>query len=222
MSIRALIPVKRFGLAKSRLATVLDVADRARLAEAMLRDTLSTLNSALCISGISVITADSRAAFVAGQFGAQVVNDRTTTLNAALEAGRSHARSNGDNSHLLILPADLPAMSASDVQGIAETADGKQIITIVSAHDGDGTNAIFLGAGVNLEFAFGLGSFRRHVTQTRRLGIEPRMPTIPGIAADLDRPEDIPRIMAISAHGEAIGLLKELGIVPEAEFSEAS
>ena len=91
----AVVPVKRFSTAKSRLATVLDTIERAELARLMFQDVLDAL--ALCkefLAGVIVVTSDESAAALARSRGAIVLSDAADNgINAAVRLAISSYRS---------------------------------------------------------------------------------------------------------------------------------
>ncbi len=98
---------------------------------------------------------------------------------------------------ILVLFADLPLVNGTDVTEFA-TAEGQ--IVIAPDQNGIGTNGLVLRRGdVNLDsfaFQFGIDSFRSHVDESRRLGIEPTIVTSSGLAFDLDTPEDLSNLIS--------------------------
>ena len=55
----------------------------------------------------------------------------------------------------------------------------------------DGTNVISVPVDVGFRFHYGVGSFDRHLTEARRLGIEPTVVTDSRLSWDVDVPEDL-------------------------------
>ncbi|MCO6187499.1 2-phospho-L-lactate guanylyltransferase [Rhizobium sp. L1K21] len=209
MTVWALIPVKPFAVAKSRLSSVLGAEQRAKLAEAMLCDTLATVRADERVAGICVVTSDPQAAFIAGRHGARVLDDTVGELNDALEAGRSWVKGQVRCAPLLVLPTDLPTFRPYDLDKLLKRLSSPRSVVIAAAHDGDGTNAILLGERAEMPFAFGPGSFFRHLAIAETKGLKVETLQLDGIARDLDRPEDIAPILARTSTGKAASLLLE-------------
>ena len=112
----AIVPVKRFALAKRRLAPVLGAGERAHLARLMLEDVLDAL--ARCrshLAGIVVVTADAAAAALAERHNAKVASDTGRHgINAAIRLGLDCVIDNG-GAGVLIVPSDVPHLSPGDV-----------------------------------------------------------------------------------------------------------
>lgn len=209
MTVWAIVPVKPFAVAKSRLSPVLDAEQRAKLAEAMLCDTLATVTSEKRITGVCVVTSDPQAAFIAGRHGARVLDDTVGELNGALEAGRVWVKANAKAAPLLVVPADLPMARPIDLDKLLNRMRGSKTAVMAAAHDGEGTNAIVLSEDAQLPFAFGPGSFKRHLAIAEHNGIKVETPLIDGIARDLDRPEDIAPILSRTSSSKTVTFLLE-------------
>lgn len=87
---------------------------------------------------------------------------------------------------LLIIHADLPLVSPSDVAALLEAAE-LHGTALATDRVGQGTNALALEDGRAFEFHFGPQSCSLHCVQ------DPDMPVLKcvGLSADLDTPEDI-------------------------------
>ena len=85
MSLWAIIPVKPLKNAKSRLSPVLLPEQRYELAQAMLRHVLSVTTAVKSVTGVLVISRDTKALAIAREFGAKTLQEGTlSNLNPAL------------------------------------------------------------------------------------------------------------------------------------------
>jgi 2-phospho-L-lactate guanylyltransferase len=101
-------------------------------------------------------------------------------LNAAAAAGVTTA----DGAPWLVIHADLPAITPTDVAvGAALAAAGT---VLAPSHDG-GTSLVG-GVAPSFPFAYGPGSFFRHLTATAG---HATILVRPGLALDLDAPRDL-------------------------------
>jgi len=208
MTIWALIPVKVFAEAKSRLSSVLTPDQREKLAQAMFRDTLSATALAEGLDGIAVVTKDPKAAEIARLAGACVIDDQTQDLNDALTAGRMTLQNRLGAVDLIIIPADLPAVRASDIDGFIAARRTPTQIVLSPDHEGDGTNMLLTGAMTDFPYAFGPASYQRHISQAKDLGYEATTLKSVRVGADLDNPSDIDGIWQ-HAPGEHTSLTLE-------------
>ena len=86
MNVWAVVPVKPLNRAKSRLAAALSAEMREQLAVKMLHHTVKCLVDCSAVSGILVISRDTRALVIAREYGAKTVQESgAPELNPALE-----------------------------------------------------------------------------------------------------------------------------------------
>lgn len=183
------MPVKEFAGAKQRLSTLLTAAQRQALAAAMLEDVLAALIEAP-LAGIMVNTVDPLATDLARRYGAQVVTDGAhdghtgaVTAMARILAAEGH--------DMLTVPGDIPRVTAAEIGAVIEARRPAPSVTIVPAHDERGSNAVLCSPPLVMPLRFGDDSFLPHVASARALGIEPTIIRLPGIALDIDQPEDV-------------------------------
>jgi 2-phospho-L-lactate guanylyltransferase len=198
------IPVKHLASAKSRLSPLLSPEDRRRLVLLMLEDVLAAAAAVLLGRHILVVTPDGDVAALARKSGAQVLADRApagsgalpgASLNAAVSAGIAYVVARGGG-QVLILPADVPLASASDIARVlAGTSPGGPQLAIVPSADGEGTNALALSPPGIMAPRFGPDSFAAHLAAAAARRIDTRVLHIPGLAGDVDTPADLARLI---------------------------
>ena len=88
----AVVPVKRFDLAKGRLADALADDERRQLARAMLEDVLDALAATPEVDRVLVVTREPEVAALAMAAGAATVAETGQGLNAAVKTGAEAAR----------------------------------------------------------------------------------------------------------------------------------
>jgi 2-phospho-L-lactate/phosphoenolpyruvate guanylyltransferase len=184
MTLAVIIPVKGFVAGKSRLSTILSDAERAAVNRAFLDHTFDVLAQFPRAGMRIVVSADDEVLAVARARGAVAAPERSPGLNAAL--GDAVARADAQQAtDILVLSIDLPRLASDDLEALV--AGG---IAIAPDQSGRGTNAIFLPVGVRIAFAYGESSFAAHVASARSLGHEVRVVRRPGLAFDVDTPDD--------------------------------
>lgn len=191
MGIWVIIPVKPLNRAKSRLAAVLSPEQRQELAEYMLRHVLSVVRTVPQIMGTLVISRDNRALAIARDFGARTVQESgTPELNTALmRATQIVARWKG--SAVLILPADLPLVAGEDITGLVEMGRSEPSMVIATDQHQDGTNALFIRPPGLIRYAYGPGSFQRHVQMAHDAGAAVKIYHSERLSLDIDMPDDL-------------------------------
>src|SRR5258708_39081720 len=115
MNIWAIVPVKPFNRAKSRLAKVMTAEEPQALAEKMFRHSIETLTTVEQISGILVISRDTKVLGIARDYHVQTVQESgTPELNAALYRASQVVASKGADG-VLVMPAVLALVNAADI-----------------------------------------------------------------------------------------------------------
>jgi 2-phospho-L-lactate guanylyltransferase len=185
----ALVPVKPLAQAKSRLVPALSGPQRTGLLRAMLADVLSVLLRAESLAGIAVITADTELAALAHGFGAVLIAEpQASGLNVAVAAGVAELRRRGV-ARVLVLPADIPLLRAAEVDNVVRAGAHEQRTLVVASHNLDGTNGLLVHLDDPPDFAFGPGSFQRHLRFSR--GREAARMLAPSFELDIDTPGDL-------------------------------
>jgi len=175
-----LVPVKAFAEAKARLAPALDAGQRERLARAMAEHVVA----AAAPLPVSVVCDDAGVAAWAEALGIPVVWAPGCGLDRAVEHG---VRALGDAGadRVVVAHADLPLAGA-----LAWTA-AFEGVTLVPDQRDDGTNVACVPSEAGFRFAYGPGSFHRHSTEARRLGLSLRVVREPLLGHDVDVPDDL-------------------------------
>ena len=179
-SAAVLVPVKAFHHAKVRLAPALDDAARAALARAMATKVVHAAGQL----PVAIVCDDDEVAGWAATVGATVVWRPGRGLNGAVADGVEHLAATGYE-RVIVAHADLP--HALDLTWVADF-DG---VTLVPDRHDDGTNVVSIPTTCGFVFAYGPGSFARHVAETARLGLDVRIEREPGSVWDVDLPADL-------------------------------
>ncbi|MGH9180567.1 MAG: 2-phospho-L-lactate guanylyltransferase [Acidimicrobiales bacterium] len=175
-----LVPIKAFGLAKTRLAPALPAPEREALARSMAGTVLAAAGSL----PLAVACEDDDVAEWARARGALVVWAPGRGLNGAVEDGVAMLADRGAD-QVVVAHADIPGARHLDrIPGYAG-------ITLVPDRREDGTNVACVPARAGFRFSYGPGSFGRHRAEAYRLGLSVRLLREPALAWDVDRPCDL-------------------------------
>lgn len=164
------VPVKRLGLAKTRLAGPgVPAPLRERLALAFAADTVTAALSAAHVAHAVVVSDDPRAAEVLTAIGATVVPDEPDAgLNAAFLFGAASARREfGTGMGIAACTADLPALRGPELDIALAQMGGETRSFIADAHD-IGTTMLFAPPGLDLDPRFGGPSRAAHTASGAR------------------------------------------------------
>lgn len=191
MPIWAIVPVKPFREAKSRLAPILSPEDRASLSRSFLGHTLETLRQMPDVTQALVISRDTGVLQYARKLGARTVTESgAPELNAALERATEIAVAAGADG-VLVLPTDLPMAGPADLQLMIASLNGRPGVVIAPDRHGTGTNALLVRPPGAIPYAFGVGSFARHVALAAERGLTVEEKRSPALGLDVDLPEDL-------------------------------
>jgi 2-phospho-L-lactate guanylyltransferase len=191
MTLWTIVPVKPLRRGKSRLSGILSADERTALNQTMLINTLKTLNQVSEIETILVVSRDPLALSIARDFSAKtVLEDGSPELNTALRRAASVAKAYFANK-ILVLPADLPLIKASDIKALLKRAGKPPEIVISPDRRKDGTNALLINPADLIEFQYGPGSYNAHLKSAREKNARIEIVESEVFGLDLDLPEDL-------------------------------
>jgi len=206
-----LIPVKNLSAAKQRLAAVLDQPARTELAQAMLQDVVATLAAWARRPACALVTSDPFAIELAKQYDFEIIPDLANPgETGAIEMATRLCVERGLDS-TLVIPADIPLIQASELDQILEHAPDEGSL-LVPAADGRGTNAAFRRPANLFPLRFGNDSFKPHLAAAQATGKPCIVLQLPGIAIDVDNPEDLQRVLAHPGETRTQSLLRRWSI----------
>jgi 2-phospho-L-lactate guanylyltransferase len=206
-----LVPVKNLSAAKQRLAAVLDQPARTELAQAMLQDVVATLAAWARRPACALVTSDPFAIELAKQYDFEIIPDVANPgETGAIEMATRLCVERGLDS-TLVIPADIPLIQASELDQILEHAPDEGSL-LVPAADGRGTNAAFRRPANLFPLRFGNDSFKPHLAAAQATGKPCIVLQLPGIAIDVDNPEDLQRVLAHPGETRTQSLLRRWSI----------
>lgn len=186
----AVVPVKPFRLAKQRLASVLDAAERTELARVMLEDVLAAVENCKNLAGVIVVTADRTAAALARRHGAIVLMETAAVgMNAAVMRVVKYLTGRMD-AGIVVVPADVPHVTPDDIEEMIALIRRTPAIALVRSNDG-GTNLLACRPAGVIAPSFGPDSFTSHCVAAVGKGITPTVWLAPHLSLDIDRREDL-------------------------------
>lgn len=175
------IPIKPFGVAKARLAPVLDAGARSRIGKAVASHTIRSVVAA----GASpfVLTADLGVARWARRHGWQTLAEPS---GGGLDGAAAATAAAAGEGRWAVLHADLPLLSAADLVAAWQRPG----VVLAPAHDGGTSLVVATGP---FPFRYGPRSFHRHLHAVPNATVVVR----PGLALDLDTPRDLEMALAL-------------------------
>lgn len=199
----ALLPVKDFARAKSRLSAVLSGAERAALARRLCAHILSALGRCAAVDGILVLSDSQDVLRMVQEQGAHGEPQLDSlpaerTLGAIVDDGIQRLQRRGVQAAMIVM-SDLPLASAEDFsQQLKLLNDHDWVIAPDLREQNTNALALRLGspAGASIQTAFGSGdSFRLHVERAEQLGQRLAIHRAPGLGFDVDIPADYAELL---------------------------
>lgn len=201
MRATAILPVKRFSRAKTRLAETVGPPGRAALMRAMLADVLRAISEASEVERTIVVTGESRAQKVALDI-ARRVRMPIEVLQEPDDPGHSEAATRGIIRALslgaecaALLAGDCPLLDPGELDG-ALGRTGPGTVAVIPDRHGTGTNGLLMAPADAIGPAFGAGSRERHLDRATRAGYVARAEPLSSLALDLDTPADLEALRA--------------------------
>lgn len=196
------VPVRALAGAKSRLGSVLDAEERAALVLRLLDRTLTAAAVARSVGDVIVTSPDPAVLRRAQRRGVRGIAQRSSGLNAALDEAARAIRPPG---RLLVLPGDLPGVTAHAIDELGAAADraGAPVAVLAPDRHGRGTNALLLDPPGAIPFAFGTDSRAAHRAMAEAAGVAYVEVTGP-LSLDIDTPDDL--LLAERETPEALGV----------------
>ena len=184
----AILPVKSFAAAKTRLAADLGVP-QPELAEEMAAGVLREL-CASAVDGVLVVTRERRVMDLADAAGAEIVEeDQLNGHSAAAVLGIRRALELGAE-RVLLAAGDCPLLTAAEVDALLGRHAEPGVVILADRH-GTGTNGLLLAPPTAIPPAFGMGSRERHAELAYRAGVPWVVEDVPAFAYDVDTADDL-------------------------------
>ena len=206
----ALVPVKAFGKAKTRLRSALDAEQCAALARHMAMDVVTALQGANNLQGITLLGEEPMVAELARELGCDYLAEAADAdLSANLDTAAVNLKLTGVDV-LLVLPSDLPTVRAADIDQLLNDHAGG--LSICPASRDGGTNALVVSPPGAIEFCFGRQSARRHIEAAAEAKLKNEQMSRAAFSRDIDKPDDLIWFCQHSSTGSTHDYLTRTGI----------
>jgi 2-phospho-L-lactate/phosphoenolpyruvate guanylyltransferase len=189
----AVLPVKSFRAAKTRLAADLGVPQPELAAEMA-----GTALRALCASSadvVLVVTRERAVMDLADELGAEIVEeDDLRGHSAAATLGIARALELGAE-RVLLAAGDCPLLTGAEIDALLARHTGEGVVILADRH-GTGTNGLLLAPPTAIPPSFGMGSRERHAELAHHRGMPWTVEDVPAFAFDVDTADDLAAIDA--------------------------
>jgi FO synthase len=151
----------------------------------MLTQVLRSVRAARGIDRIVLVTTDEEAPVPAG---VEVIRDAGMGQSAAVATGLAHIAGTADAA--IVLAADTPNTSRQEIEQLIAALEDRDVV-ITPDRRLEGTNALGLRLPVRIRLQFGGPSLTAHLRSAGELGARSAIVELPGLAHDIDLPEDL-------------------------------
>jgi 2-phospho-L-lactate guanylyltransferase len=187
----AILPVKRFENAKTRLSSILDMDDRILLSSLMLEDTVKILSSVRSLTQVVIVSADRRAEEMATKHGVTFLREeKEKGVNSAVAMADLYSIREAAEA-TMVIPQDLPLLDPIEVSKACQLAENEsRCIVICPSLRYDGTNMLLRKPPSVIATFYDNDSYNMHVKAALKLGISVKGLFSKSVMYDIDTPED--------------------------------
>jgi len=189
LKIAAIVPVKTFSKAKTRLNLSLD--QKLELCEIMLEEVVGTIFNSKKIDKIIVVSKDEDALKLTKKFGViDIIDNEESGVNHAVSLADDYLEQN-DYEASIVFPQDIPFLQEEDIEHLLRFQKFPKSVLIVPSRRFDGTNAL-LRTPVNLmETHYDEDSYKIHLEVGKSLTSNTSLLLLRRIMMDVDNHEDL-------------------------------
>ena len=189
MKIAAIIPVKTFSKAKSRLD--LSVQQVEELCKVMLEEILHTLSISPHIEKIIMVTREEKAIEIGKKYNAIIIIDeKEESVNSAVALADKYLLEN-DFHASIVFPQDIPFIKTQDIDFMLNYKTHPNFAIIVPSRRFDGTNALARMPVDLMETHYDEDSYKIHMNTAKEHTLNVAMVFVKRIMWDIDNVDDL-------------------------------
>jgi 2-phospho-L-lactate guanylyltransferase len=201
----AIVPVKRFDSAKSRLGIILNKYERGQLSKLLVQRTIRVLKSTAGVKKIVLVSSDVKVEKIAHLYGATFLKEKIQCgVNSAVDKGTGFCTDSGAEA-TLVLPADLPLVIPEDIDIVCKAAlTVRNCMVLCPSYKFDGSNIMLRKPCDIIKTSYDSRSYLTHVHEGVRNNIKTRVLFIRRAMIDIDTIQDITNLLALDEMDEQI------------------
>jgi 2-phospho-L-lactate guanylyltransferase len=208
LRIGAIIPVKTFSRAKTRLN--LSQEKTEKICEAMLESVLKNVTQSELIEKTVLVSKDEKALNIGKKFGALGIYDESELgVNSAVLLADNYFSKEGFEA-TMVFPQDIPLILPEDVQTLCQMRTSERCVLVVPSRKFDGTNALFRSPTNVMETHYDEDSYKIHMNTAEKRNASSALVLIRRIMLDIDDQSDLRFILSFSETEIANSLRKIL------------
>ena len=208
MKIAAIIPVKTFSNAKTRLD--LSPNKKEKLCEVMLEEILHTISISPQIEKIVIVTKEEKAIRIGDKFNAKIIIDeKEESVNSAVELADKYLLENNFHASI-VFPQDIPYIKTQDIEFMLNYKAPPNFAIIVPSRRFDGTNAL-VRMPVNLmKTHYDEDSYKIHMNTAKEHTLNVAMVFVKRIMLDVDNDEDLEFLLEQNQKPQIVEKIKKI------------
>ena len=189
MKIAAIIPVKTFSNAKTRLNLPSEKIEE--LCKVMLEEILQTLSISPKIERIILITKEEKAIELGKKFNAvTIIDNEEKSVNEAVSLADKYLLENNFNASI-VFPQDIPFIKTQDIDFMLKYQMHPNFVIIVPSRKFDGTNALVRMPINIMKTHYDNDSYRNHMITAKEHTLNVAMVFVKRIMLDVDDQGDL-------------------------------
>ncbi|NQV38928.1 MAG: 2-phospho-L-lactate guanylyltransferase [Nitrosopumilus sp.] len=189
MKIAAIIPVKTFSKAKTRLD--LSPQQVEELCKVMLEEILQTLSISPQIEKVIMVTKEEKAIEIGKKFNAVIIIDeKEESVNSAVSLADKYLLENNFDVSI-VFPQDIPFIKTQDIDFMLNYKMHPNFAIIVPSRRFDGTNALARMPIDLMETHYDEDSYKIHMNTAKNHTLNVAMVFVKRIMWDVDNIEDL-------------------------------
>ncbi len=208
MKIAAIIPVKTFSNAKTRLKLPRDKVEE--LCKIMLEEILQVLSISPKIEKIILITKEEKAIKIAEKYNTvTIIDQKEESVNQAISLADEYLLKNNFNASI-IFPQDIPYIKTQDIDFMLKHQMHPNFAIIVPSRKFDGTNAL-VRMPINLmKTHYDDDSYRKHMITAKEHTLNVAMIFVKRIMLDVDDQDDLEILLKQNEKPDLIKKIKKI------------
>ncbi|MDH3794175.1 MAG: 2-phospho-L-lactate guanylyltransferase [Nitrosopumilus sp.] len=208
MKIAAIIPVKTFSKAKTRLD--LSPQQVEDLCKVMLEEILHTISIYPQIEKIIIVTKEKKAIEIGKKFKAiTIVDEKEKSVNSAVALADKYLLENNFHASI-VFPQDIPFIKTQDIDFMLNYKTHPNFAIIVPSRRFDGTNALVRMPIDLMETHYDEDSYKIHMNTAKEHTLNVAMVFVKRIMWDIDNIEDLKFVLEQNEKPEIIEKIKKI------------
>ena len=196
MKIAAIIPVKTFSNAKTRLHLPTEKVEE--LCKIMLEEILQVLSISPKIEEIILITKEKKAIEIGKKFNTiTIIDEKEESVNQAVSLADEYLLENNFNASV-VFPQDIPNIKTQDIDFMLKHQLHPNFAIIIPSRKFDGTNALVRMPIDLMKTHYDNDSYRNHMKIAKEHTMNVAMVFVKRIMLDVDNQEDLELLLELN------------------------